>query len=246
MFSPRAAEPLLGALKQGQFQVLPLKRNPDKSRRGLLWADVNRDQLSDLLVAEPNSGQLSVYLQQAKGGLAAATSFPTLTGVSEIAVADWDGDGQPDIFLLSAAERQVGVTHREADGRVPFPIMIPLEGKPLAMAVGPLRAGSRPTLAVITDQEGKRSLQTRGADGKSRIQKLSDSFKSNPSQLALHDVNQDGLADLLVLIPYEKIKVLLQKPDGAFDELDVAPREQPAAVFLAIIIHIADALDVMR
>ena len=231
MFTQRAPEPLLGALKQGQFQVLPLKRNPDKSRRGMVWADVNRDQLSDLLVAEPNSGQLSVYLQQAKGGLAAAKSFPTLTGVSEISVADWNGDGTAEIFLLSAAERQVGVTHRDTDGRLPFPTMIPVEGKPLVMAVAPLQDGGRPALALIVDQDGKRALQTRTADGKSKTQKLSDSFKSNPSQLAIHDVNQDGLPDLIVLIPYEKIKVLLQNQAGAFDEMDVAPpggsMEQP-------------------
>lgn len=231
MFTQRPAEPLLGTLKQGQFQVLPLKRNPDKAPRGMGWADVNQDQLSDLLVAEPNSGQLSVYLQQSKGGLAEARSFPTLTGVSEISVADWDGDGRPEIFLLSAAERQVGVTQRDADGRVPFPTMISLEGKPLAMAVAPLQSGGRPMLAVIVDQDGKRSLQTRGTDGKTKTLKLGDSFKSNPSELAIHDVNQDGLPDLLVLIPYEKIKVLLQNPAGTFEEMDVAPpggsMEQP-------------------
>jgi hypothetical protein len=36
-------------------------------------------------------------------------------------------------------------------------------------------------------------------------------------------VNQDGLADLVVLIPYEKVKVLLQKSGGDFDEVDVDP-----------------------
>ena len=41
--------------------------------------------------------------------------------------------------------------------------------------------------------------------------------------MAIQDVNQDGRADLVILIPYEKIKVLLQKPDGSFDEEDVDP-----------------------
>ena len=36
-------------------------------------------------------------------------------------------------------------------------------------------------------------------------------------------MNQDGLADLVVLIPYEKIKLLLQKTAGDFDEVDVDP-----------------------
>jgi len=41
--------------------------------------------------------------------------------------------------------------------------------------------------------------------------------------MAVQDVNQDGLPDLVVLIPYEKIKVLLQKSKGDFDEEDVDP-----------------------
>ena len=221
-FVQKPAEPLLGAFKQGQLQVFPLGKT-DKARRGLVWADVNGDGLADLLVAEPDSGQLAVYLQKPDGTLAAAKRFPTLTGVSELVVADWNGDGQAEIFMLSADERQVGVTRMEANGRVPFPTILPLDGKPLALAVGALKAGAKPTLAVITDQDGKRALHLQTADGKVRTQKLAESFKSNPSALAFHDADQDGLVDLVVLIPYEKIKVLRQVADKDFDELDISP-----------------------
>ena len=91
------------------------------------------------------------------------------------------------------------------------------------LAAGALKPGAKPTLAVIVDKDGQRSLVTRTADGKTKSQKLSDSFKSNPTTLAIQDVNQDGLADLVVLIPYEKIKVLIQKSGGDFDEEDVDP-----------------------
>ncbi len=221
-FARKPAEALSGEFRQGQFQVIPLNKT-DKARRGLLWADVNGDGRSDLLVAEPESGQISVYLQKPDGTLADAKMFPSLAGVSDLAVADWNGDGQAEIFLLSPDERQVGVTRFDENGRLPFPTLIPLEGKPLAMAVGALQPGAKPTLAVLVDQDGKRSLVTRSADGKSKTQKLSESFKSNPSAIAFHDVNQDGQADLVVLIPYEKVKVLLQVPGKDFDELDVAP-----------------------
>ena len=76
------------------------------------------------------------------------------------------------------------------------------------MAVGPLQPGAKPTLAVIVEQDTNRFLVTRQADGKSHTQKLSDDFKAMPSSMTMHDANQDGLADLIVLIPYEKIKVL--------------------------------------
>jgi hypothetical protein len=221
-FKRKAADPLSGAFREGQLQILPLNKT-DKARRGLLWADVNGDGRPDLLAAEPESGQISIHLQQADGTLATAKTFPTLAGISDLAVSDWNGDGKQQIFMLSADERQVGVTCLDEMQRLPFPTLIPLDGKPLALAIGKLRSDAKPTLAVIVDQDGKRSLVTRTADGKSRSQKLSDTFKSNPTTLAFHDVNQDGLADLVVLIPYEKVKVLLQKSDGTFDEIDVAP-----------------------
>jgi hypothetical protein len=221
-FTRKPADVLSGAFHEGQFQVLPLNHT-DAARRGELWADVNGDGRQDLLVAEPESGQISIYLQQADGSLAPPQTFPSLAGVSQLAAADWNNDGRPEIFMLSQSERAVGVTEFDTNGRLPFPTLIPLDGKPLAMAVGALKPGAAQSLCVIVDKDGHRSLLIQTADGKSRTQKLSDSFKSNPATLAIHDVNQDGMADLVILIPYEKIKVLLQKSGGQFDEEDVDP-----------------------
>ena len=221
-FTRQAAETLSGPFRRGQFQILPLTKT-DAAQRGLLWADVNGDGRPDLLVAEPASGQLSVYWQQPDGSLAPPKTFPTLAGVSQLASADWSGDGHPDIFLLSRDENAVGVAQFDKNGRLPFPTLIPIEGKPLAMAVGALKPGAKPSLCVLVDQDGRRALVTRQADGKIRTQKLSENFKSNPTTLAIQDVNQDGRADLVALIPYEKIKVLLQKSGGDFDEVDVDP-----------------------
>ena len=229
-FTRQPAEPLAGKFKQGQLQILPLNKSAAGSR-GVLWADVNGDGRADLIVAEPESGQLSVYLQQADGTLASPKKFPCLAGVSQIAVSDWNQDGHPEIFLLSRDENAVAITQFDKNSRLPFPTPLPLDGKPIALAVGAFKPGAKPTLAIIVDKDGVRSLVTRTAAGKTATQKLSDNFKSNPTTLAIQDVNQDGLADLVVLIPYEKIKVLLQKSDGKFDEVDVdppgGPLEQP-------------------
>lgn len=222
-FNRKPAESLSGEFKQGQFQVLPLGKT-DKAKRGSQWADVNGDGHTDLLVAEPERGQLSIYLQKPDGSLGAPRAYPTLAGVSEIAVADWDGDGKAEIFLLSADEKQVGVTRFDASGRLPFPELISFDGKPLALAVGALQPNAKPTLAVIVlDPIEGRSLVTRTADGKSATQKLNKDFKSNPTTLLFHDVNQDGRADLVALVPQEKVKVLLQGAEKDFDEFDVTP-----------------------
>ena len=74
-FTRQPAEVLSGAFHRGQFQILPLNKT-DAAQRGVLWADVNGDGRPDLLVAEPESGQMSVYLQQADGSLASPKTFP--------------------------------------------------------------------------------------------------------------------------------------------------------------------------
>src|SRR6185437_6037760 len=127
-FTRKPAPELSGTFKQGQFQVMPLNRS-DRTRRGMIWADVNGDGLPDLLVAEPESGQVSIYLQKPDGTLAAPKTFPTLTGVSDLAVGDWGTNGKPSIFLLSSDERQIGVAQLDEKGRLPFPTLIPLDGK---------------------------------------------------------------------------------------------------------------------
>jgi hypothetical protein len=221
-FVRKPAEQLSGCFRQGQFQVLPLRKT-EKARRGVVWADVNGDGLTDLLVAEPDSGQISLYLQQKDGTMAEPKTFSTLAGISDVAVADWHGDGRAEIFMLSGDEKQVGMARLDEKGRLPFPTLIPLDGKPLVLAVGKLQPNGKPTLAVIVDENGRRSLVTRTADGNSKKQSLSESFTSNPTTLAFHDVDQDGLNDLVVLTPYEKVKILRQVPGKNFEEIDVAP-----------------------
>ena len=217
-FVKKPSTKLAGAFNEGQFQVLPLNKTT-KSKRGSAWADINGDQLPDLLVAEPDSGQLTLYLQNEDGSLAHARTFSTLTGVTEI---DVDPNGG-DIYLLSPDERQVGVAHFDKQGRIPFPTILPMEGKPLTLAVGPLKEGGKSTVVVILDQDGKRVLWTRSPSGENSSQKLNESFKANPTFMGFHDADQDGLQDLVVLIPYEKMKILRQVPGKDFEELDIAP-----------------------
>jgi len=186
------------------------------------------------LTAQPESSELTIRQQQADGTLGSARTFPSLSGISAVAAADWDGDGNPEIFVLSEDEKQVGVTQLTKNGRLPFPKVLAVDGRPLAMAVGGLSAKARPVLALVLDRDGKRFLHIHKADGEAHSQELDKKFKANPAVLAFHDADQDGLMDLLVMAAYEKVKVLRQKKGNGFEEIDLGPPggaiEKPAHI----------------
>lgn len=220
-FQEKPAMTLLGELKSGQLSVLPLSRSRKSATRGAAWSDIDGDSRLDLIVAEPDSGELSVYLQMKNGGMGRAQAFPALSGISDISMGDWDGNGRNDIFMLSLDERQIGVSSMDENGRVGFPKRVPVVGRPLAQSFGVIEEA--PVLAAITDNNGRRELAIVSADGSTRSQELDENFRSNPASLEWHDVNQDGRLDLVVLIPYERIKILIQNDDSTFTEVDLSP-----------------------
>jgi hypothetical protein len=200
----------------------PLARAAGSSR-GVVWADVNRDGRTDLVHAEPQLGALRVIIQDGEGRFGEGRSFPSLSGIHQIESADWNNNKKPELFVFSPEEKQIGVVEVDGEKRLPFPELLALGGKPLAFAVGRFRSNESPEAAVLVDLDGKRGLEIHRGDGEVRKVELSDEFRSTPSRMFFHDVDQDGVNDLVFLTPYEKIQVLRSDEKSKFEEIDLFP-----------------------
>lgn len=217
-------------LSLGDFAVTPLTPT-NKSVRGALWTDLNNDCRTDLIVADPDGGQVECYFQDEKGSISTPSVFATLTGVTHLAAMDWDGDGKENLFLLSEDEGQIGITSMNEDGLLSFPTFLPLEGgRPVSLARKAIRVGDVSGAAAILQKEETddddnyvvyKTLKIFFANGKHYELRLSEQFQATPEELISHDVDQDGLQDLVALIPYEDIRILRQKADGVFEEITV-------------------------
>jgi len=72
-------------------------------------ADVNRDGVLDLAVADPGSSTVSVLLGNGSGGFAPAAKFSVGADPYFVAIGDVNGDGNPDLAVVNNTSNTVSI-----------------------------------------------------------------------------------------------------------------------------------------
>src|SRR6185436_17697942 len=128
---------LAGAGLAGAQTFAPAAPYPSSSGElGMAAADVNHDNHVDLVVSGPTDGYIRVYLGTATGVLGSPTDFPTGTGTAagELAIADFNGDGHPDIAAVSVATNDVSILLGNGGGGFGIASHVPVGAGPSAIA----------------------------------------------------------------------------------------------------------------
>jgi hypothetical protein len=191
------------------------------------FGDFDGDGRLDLALSDAEGAQIFIYRQQPDGALAEASGFPSLSDGRAMAAADWTGDGRAEIFIASPKEQTLGVATFTREGRLSYPQPLPVSGKPVAVAAGPLRAGGPVAVAVAIEENRQRRIDilVRESDGnvvvRSTIQPAN--LRTDPAALRMVDANQNGRADLVLFVPFEPLRFLVQREDGTFHEISAEP-----------------------
>ena len=213
----------------GSVETYAFEASASGKDRSLALGDLNGDKRVDVVVTEPGSAQVAVYLQDEGGGLGGRRLFPSLSSSDAVRVADLDGDGRGEVVVLSSAEKALGVSKWEADGRLPFPTMLEMKGVPKAFDTGDLNGDGLADLAVMAEDDKKLGLlvflQQKGDAGASKAAALPlvlvtvlelPSLKQAPEDVLVMDIDQDGKNDVLLFDSREAMRVLRQDEGGAF------------------------------
>jgi hypothetical protein len=74
-------------------------------------SDLNGDSLSDVIVASDdlNSGDLSIFLNDGKGGFTSLPKIPAGKNPRGIAIADFNRDGRPDLAVADSSSNKVAI-----------------------------------------------------------------------------------------------------------------------------------------
>ncbi|MEP6955797.1 MAG: VCBS repeat-containing protein [Chthoniobacterales bacterium] len=181
---------------------------PDKVRvpvtkahcHAIVAADFNRDRHLDLVLAESSDNCVWVLLGDGKGKFVRAPDSPISTDRHPyvVAVADLDGDQNPDIVTPNWFGKSVGVLLGDGKGRFHAAPASPFHGPkdPTALAAGDLTGDGNPDLVV--GNNGSRGLQLFIGDGKGSFRAGAE---LKPAEACygptIADLNGDGKLDVI-------------------------------------------------
>ena len=208
------------AAAAGRERQFPVGNGPGV----VVTADVNRDGNADLVVANEKGGTISVLLGDGRGGFSEAAGSPFAAGPdpNDLAIADFNRDGFPDVAVANHEVEQLTILL--GNGRGAFtparhsPLQVAVKPHPHGVATGDFDGDGSQDL--VTDSWAEDRLEILFNDGKGdfRTPGIYVSVGKHPYQrIRTADVNRDGNADIVSPdLEGNDVTVLLGNGKGGF------------------------------
>ncbi len=213
-----------GTLQPAQGSPLAAAGSPQAVATG----DFNRDGKLDLVTANYSASSVTVLLGDGSGGFTAAPGSPFAVGANpaSVAVADFNGDGIPDLAIANSGANNVTVLLGNGAGGFtpaagsPFPV----GAEPQCLAVADFNGDGRQDLvtANYADQD-LTILLGNGSGGFTPAPGSPLPAGSFPRSVAVGDFNGDGKPDLVTAIAGNFVTVFMGNGAGGFSEFGVFP-----------------------
>lgn len=201
-------------------------------------ADFNKDGFADIVVANSSDSSLSIFLNDGKGNFKenVGSTFFANRYPNDIAITDYNNDGNPDICIANTDASFLSVFEGDAKGRFrqvehsPYTV----HSKPHTHGLAAADFNGDGYIDLVTDDWGENKIILIFGDGKGNFGKeRSYSVGKRPYQrLRSADLNRDGKADIVTTnLEGNNTTVLLGNGDGSFTEPEGSPFHCGAAPF---------------
>ncbi len=167
--------------------------------RSVLFADVNKDGKSDIVVANESTANVSILLGDGAGNFAAKKDYQAGSGPYTVVVTDFNADGNPDLVVCNYRDATLALLTGVGDGTF---------GPPKATSLGTAMV-SFPTNITLGDINGDGRLDIVSAIYAEQM--IGITYNANglfgtttklpagayPRGIAASDLNGDGTTDIV-------------------------------------------------
>ncbi len=194
-------------------------------------ADLNGDKIKDLIIANAEDSSVTILLGTGKGNFREAKGSPFRAGYmpNDIAIADFNKDGNPDLAFANHDRKYLTVL--AGDGKGGF---APLKGSPFPVDVRPHTHGIAAgdfngdgNLDLVTDSWGNNQLAMlfgNNQHGFNKQVKYIDVGKHPYQRTRVADLNKDGKLDIVTTnLDGNNTTILLGDGKGNFHEPKGSP-----------------------
>ena len=213
-------------------------------------ADLNGDGNPDLVIVDGDGtvvSSVNVFLGNGSGGFGPEQTYYAGRGPGNVAIADVNGDGYPDLIVTNAgysgsagtdSSGGVSVFLNNGDGTFQPSTAFATGAGPVAVVVADINADGNPDLLVADSASNDLSLDLGYGDGTFEAPKdylvtdtptqQNTNVTGNPEQIAIADVNGDGVPDIVTADNNDNgsgvndtpgyVSVLLGQGGGIFDD----------------------------
>ena len=190
-------------------------------------ADFNLDGIPDIAVLNGSANNVTLLLGNGTGGFTTAPGSPFAAGVGPQSpvIADFNGDGFPDLAVANSTSSGLTILLGNGQGGFPTTIPVPLAAgtSPVSLAVGDFNGDGFADLAVA-DRVGSSLISLLG-NGKGGFTAAPGSPFTlgisyiGPVSIVVGDFNEDGIQDVAVVNQLSNnIAVLPGNGNGAFGQ----------------------------
>jgi hypothetical protein len=162
-------------------------------------ADLNGDGKTDLIVATVGLNEITVLLGNGDGTFQTPEVLNTPaspTTVGSIAVADFNGDGIPDLAVGNSGSASLGIFLGNGDGTFGAEKLISIPNDAVSIAASDLNGDGKLDLIASQELNGSLAILAGNGDGTFAAPQIVPDG-AFPISIAAVDVNKDGKPDLL-------------------------------------------------
>ena len=169
-------------------------------------ADLNNNGLPDIVTADYNSTNgITVFLDYNAGSFASTTTFttPSTYSVTDVAIADFDGDGKQDVMTANSFTNSVAVFSGNGLGGLNTPVTFLVGTAPKAIATGDFNGDTKIDVAVVNSSSNSISILFNNSSGVGNFAFLTSATittggLTTPNSIVAADFNNSTGLDLAV------------------------------------------------